>query len=204
MKLFYAPGACSVGIHILLEEIGEPYEAAAINLREGDQFRPAFRALNPKSKVPALVREDGSLLTEFPAIAFWLARSHPAAKLLADDIETQTRALEAMEYVTATVHMQGFSRLLHPERFAPGEADVERVVARGREIVAAGFQAFDQALADKEYLLGAFSIADAALFFVQFWGVRRLGMTLPSNLAAHFDRILARPAVGRVLQREGL
>ncbi len=204
MKLFYAPGACSVGIHILLEEIGEPYEAAAINLREGDQFRPAFRALNPKSKVPALVREDGSLLTEFPAIAFWLARSHPAAKLLADDIETQTRALEAMEYVTATVHMQGFSRLLHPERFAPGEADVERVVARGREIVAAGFQAFDQALADKEYLLGAFSIADAALFFVEFWGVRRLGMTLPSNLAAHFDRILARPAVGRVLQREGL
>ncbi len=204
MKFFYAPGACSMGIHILLEEIGKPYEAVAISLREGDQFKPAFVAVNPKSKVPALVRDDGSLLTEFPAIAFWLARTNPQAGLLPDDAESQSRALEAMEYATATIHMQGFSRVFRPARFAPSEADAEAVSARGREIIAAGMQNLDRSLAGRDYLLGGFSIADAALFFVEFWAAERLGMTLPSNVAAHFARMKTRPTVARVMQREGL
>jgi glutathione S-transferase len=204
MKFFYAPGACSMGIHILLEEIGKPYEAVAISLREGDQFKPAFVAVNPKSKVPALVRDDGSLLTEFPAIAFWLARTNPEAGLLADDAESQSRALEAMEYATATIHMQGFSRVFRPARFAPSEADAEAVSARGREIIAAGMQNLDRSLAGRDYLLGGFSIADAALFFVEFWAAERLGMTLPPNVAAHFARMKARPTVARVMEREGL
>lgn len=204
MKFFYAPGACSMGIHILLEEIGKPYEAVAISLREGDQFKPAFVAVNPKSKVPALVRDDGSLLTEFPAIAFWLARTNPQAGLLPDDAESQSRALEAMEYATATIHMQGFSRVFRPARFAPSEADAEAVSARGREIIAAGMQNLDTSLAGRDYLLGGFSIADAALFFVEFWAAERLGMTLPPNVAAHFARMKARPTVARVMEREGL
>ncbi len=204
MKFFYAPGACSMGIHILLEEIGKPYEAVAISLREGDQFKPAFVAVNPKSKVPALVRDDGSLLTEFPAIAFWLARTNPQAGLLPDDAESQSRALEAMEYATATIHMQGFSRVFRPARFAPSEADAEAVSARGREIIAAGMQNLDTSLAGRDYLLGGFSIADAALFFVEFWAAERLGMTLPPNVAAHFARMKTRPAVARVMEREGL
>ncbi|HZH45475.1 MAG TPA: glutathione S-transferase N-terminal domain-containing protein, partial [Roseococcus sp.] len=81
MKLYYSPGACSVGIHVLLEEIGKPYEAALTSTREGAQFRPEFVAINPKSKVPTLVRDDGSVLTEYPAIAFWLARTNPEAGL---------------------------------------------------------------------------------------------------------------------------
>jgi glutathione S-transferase len=204
MKFYYAPGACSVGIHILLEEIGKPYEPVAISLREGDQFKPDFVATNPKSKVPALVRDDGSVLTEFPAIAFWLARTNPEAKLLAEDAESQARALEALEYVTATMHMQGFSRVFRPARFAPTEADAEAVTARGKEIIAAGFDNLGKALAGREYYLGGFSIADAGLFFVEFWGAKRLGLTLPANVAAHFARTLARPAVARVLAREGL
>jgi glutathione S-transferase len=204
MKFYYAPGACSVGIHILLEEIGKPYEAIAISLREGDQFKPEFVALNPKSKVPALVRDDGSLLTEFPAIAFWLARTNPGAKLLPDDAEAQARALEALEYVTATVHMQGFSRVFRPARFAPSEDDAEAVAARGKEIIAAGFANLERALAGKDYLLGSFSIADAGLFFVEFWGAERLKLTLPPGVAAHYARMKARPAVARVLAKEGL
>ena len=77
MKLFYAPGACSIGIHVLLEEIGKPYEAQLVNLREGGQFKPDFTAVNPKSKVPTLVPDDGSVLTEYPAIAYYLARTNP-------------------------------------------------------------------------------------------------------------------------------
>ena len=83
MKLFYSPGACSIGIHVLLEEIGKPYEAQLVNLREGGQFKPDFTAVNPKSKVPTLVRDDGSVLTEYPAIAYWLARTNPGQEAAA-------------------------------------------------------------------------------------------------------------------------
>src|SRR5271167_2901410 len=107
MKLYYAPGACSLGIHVLLEEIGKPYDGVVVSLRQGEQFQPAFTAVNPKSKVPTLERDDGSVLTEFPAIAYWLARTNPGAHLLPEDVESQARALEALDYVVATVHMQG-------------------------------------------------------------------------------------------------
>ena len=67
-----------------------------------------------------------------------------------------------------------------------------------------GFAVMDKALAGKDYLVGAFSIADSALFYVEFWGAKRMNMTLPANCAAHLDRMLARPAVQRVMQQEGL
>jgi glutathione S-transferase len=202
-KLFYAPGACSLGIHVLLEEIGTPYEASRVNLREGDQRKPDFAAMNPKGKVPTLVRDDGSVLTEFPAIAVWLARTNPQAKLLPDDIETQARVTEALAYVVSTIHMQGFSRLFGPGNFAPSEADHPAVLARGREIAEKGLALMDKALAGKDYIAGAFSIADAALFYVESWAGAK-GVALPANCAAHLARMKARPAVQRAMQQEGL
>ena len=204
MKLLMAPGACSLGIHILLEEIGRPYEAETVNLREGGQFQPGFTQVNPKSKVPTLIRDDGSVLTEFPAIAFWLARSNPQAKLLPDDADMQARALEAMDYVVSTMHMRGFTMIFRPEMFAGPNGDTEGVKARGIEMFTRGLALMNDALAGKDYLLGAFSIADAALFYVEFWGATRLKLALPPNCAAHYARMLARPAVARVMAAEGL
>ena len=70
MKLFYSPGACSLGIHVLLQEIGKPFELEKVELAKGEQFQPPFTSVNPKLKVPVLQRDDGSILTEYPAIAF--------------------------------------------------------------------------------------------------------------------------------------
>ncbi|GGG32423.1 glutathione S-transferase [Caldovatus sediminis] len=204
MKLYYSPGACSIGIHLLLEEIGKPYETVLTNTREGAQFRPEFVAINPKSKVPTLVRDDGSVLTEYPAIAFWLARTNPEAKLLPDDPEAQARALEFIDYCVATMHMQGFSRIFRPANFSPNEADHPAVRARGEEIFSRGLALMDKALEGREYLLGRFSIADSALFYCCFWWAERLGKPLPPNVAAHYARMRARPAVQRTLQAEGL
>ena len=205
MKLYYAPGACSLGIHVLLEEIGKPYETATVKLMEGAQYKPEFTAINPKSKVPTLVRDDGSVLTEFPAIAYWLARTNPQSGLLPDDPDTQARVFEAMDYVVATLHMQGFARMFRPENFSPKPEDAEAVKAKGREIFEKGLALVDKALAGKEYLGGAsLSIADAALFYVEFWAAGRMKMTLPPNCAAHYQRMLARPAVRKVMQAEGL
>lgn len=202
MKLYYAPGACSIGIHVLLEEIGKPYDAAQVNLREGAQFKPEFTSVNPKSKVPTLVRDDGSVLTEYPAIAYWLAKTNPSAKLLPDDVEQQTRALELTDYAVSTIHMQGFARQFRPANFGSA-ADEEAVKARGKEMAEKGFANLDKAMAGKEYAVGPFSIADSAVFYVEFWS-KRVGITLPPNCAAHLDRMMARPAVQRVLKQEGL
>lgn len=204
MKLLYAPGACSLGIHVLLEEIGKPYESERVNLQGGAQYQAPFTAINPKSKVPTLVRDDGSVLTEFPAIAYWLARTNPDAKLLPDDPEAQARVLEAMDYIVATMHMQGFTRIFRPGNFSPNEADAEAVKARGKEIFEKGLTIMDKALGGKDYVVGPFSIADAALFYVEFWGVARLKLALPANCNAHYQRMLARPAVKRMLEQEGL
>src|SRR5271154_4626019 len=161
MKLYYAPGACSLGIHVLLEEIGKPYDGVVVNLRQGEQFQADFTAVNPKSKVPTLARDDGSVLTEFPAIAYWLAKTNPFANLLPDDIDQQARALEMLDYAVATAHMQGFGRPFRAPNFPPNAADEETVKARGKEIATKGFALLDKALEGKDYAVGKFSIADA-------------------------------------------
>lgn len=202
--LHYAPGACSIGIHVILEEIGKPYELAIVNLREGGQFAPAYTSVNPKNKVPTLVRDDGSVLTEWPAIAWWLAATNPEAGLLPSDPEGQARAIEAMDYVCGTMHMQGFARYARSGNFTPNEADQPTVQDRGKQIFARGFEVLEPMLAGKDWIAGSYSIADSALFFVEFWATKRLGFTLPPNIAAHFARMQARPAVRRTLEQEGL
>ena len=203
MKLYYAPGACSIGIHLLLEEIGKPYDSERVNLQQGEQYQANFTTINPKSKVPTLVRDDGSILTEYPAIAYWLAKSNPFADLLSDDIDQQARTLELTDYAVSTIHMQGFARQFRSSNFTPNPADEDAVKARGKEIIEKGFGLVNKALEGKDYAVGKFSIADSAIFYVEFWS-KRIGMTLPSNCAAHLDRMLGRPSVQRMMQQEGL
>ena len=203
MKLYYGAGACSLGIHVLMEEIGKPYEAIPVKLSEGEQTKPPFTEINPKSKVPTLVKDDGSVLTEFPAIAYWLARTNPGQKLLPDGFDEQARVMEAMDYVVATLHMQGFSRLFRPAAFAPNAADEDAVKARGKEIVEKGFKLLDRTLDGKQFVAGQFTVADCALFYVEAWA-SRFGLIMPPNVQAHFERMKARPAVQAALKAEGL
>ena len=204
MKLYYSPGACSIGIHVLLEEIGKPYEAERVNLQEGQQYKPEFTGVNPKSKVPTLRRDDGSVLTEYPAIALWLAASNPEAGLMPKGADDLARAVEATDYCVATLHMQGFSRMFRPANFSPNEADHDKVKARGEEIFSKGLGVLDKALAGKEYVTGSYSFADSAVFYVSFWWNGRLKKELPANVAAHYGRMKERPAVRRTFEQEGL
>lgn len=202
MKFYMTPGSCSTGIHILLEELDLPFEVYLVNLLAGDQNRTDYLALNPKGTIPTLVRDDGSALTEFQAIAWWLARTHPRAKLLPEDADGEARVIEAMDYAVGTIHMQGFARIFTTSHFTPSEADHEAVKQRGMEIVARGYAVLNALLAGREYVAERFSIADAALFYVEFWG-DKLKLDLPEHCRAHYQRLLARPAVQRVLREEG-
>src|SRR5438034_10315611 len=116
MKLYFLPGACSIGIHALLAEIGEPFEIEKA-ARPGTHEFEAYKRVNPKGKVPALIRDDGSLLTEFPVIALYLARINPERRLIPTDIEAEIRLLDILEYLVSTVHIQGYTRPPRHETF---------------------------------------------------------------------------------------
>ena len=205
MKLFYAPGACSLGIHVLIEELGLPHEGVLVNLRDGQQFSDDYKAINPKAKVPAIVLDDGTVLTEWIAIAHYLAATNPAARLVPSSPVEAARCNELVAYINGWMHPQGFARIFRPERFAPNPEDKEAVREQGRKIFAEGFDLIEPVLADgREWLLGAFSIADAALFYVSFWAEGRQTIPLPPHVSAHFARMKARPAVARAMEQERL
>lgn len=202
MKLYMTPGSCSTGIHIILEELDEAFEAYIVNLPAGDHFKPDYVAINPKSTIPTLVRRDGAPLTEVPAIAFWLAQTHPHAKLWPQDVENATRAIEAMAYIVGTVHGQGFARIFATSSFTRNKSDRAAVQELGRDIIDKGFSILSEVLGNKAYLTGDFSAVDPILFYVEFWA-DKIGIPLPGTLMAHYRRMLARPAVQRVLREEG-
>lgn len=202
MKFYFTPGSCTTGIHILLEEIGLVFEAYMVNLLEGDQNKPDYVALNPKSTIPLLVREDGRPLTEFQAIAYWLARSYPKAKLLPGDADSDALVMEVMDYAVGTIHMQGFARIFTTPEFCADEMQHEAVKTKGTEIIDKGFEVLNQALDGKPYVAGDFSIADAALFYVEFWAVKS-NIPLPENCLKHYQRMCERPVVQQVLLEEG-
>jgi glutathione S-transferase len=202
MKFYMTPGSCSTGIHIILEELDKAFEAYIVNLPAGDHFKPDYVAINPKSTIPALVRDDGTSLTEVQSIAYWLGKSHPRAKLVPEDVEAETRVIETLAFVVGTVHGQGFARIFATPTFTRNEADHEAVRAFGRELVEKCFAILNDQLAGRDYVAGAFSIADPILFYVEFWA-DKTKIPMPPNLQAHYKRMLARPAVQRVLREEG-
>jgi len=210
MKLYWGKGTCAIGIHILLEEAGLDYQTIRVDVGGGETHQTPFLAINPKGKVPTLVHDDGSVLTEFGAIATWIARQAPGAGLLPADPDSEARAIEVIAYVEGTIHGQGYARLFAPDQFAshdPRDADfaaaIQQAKDRGREIVSEGFALLDQTLADRDFAVGGhFTTADAALFYVERWAPKQ-DMELPSNVARHYDRMLTRPAVDRVRQLWG-
>lgn len=202
MQFHMTPGSCSTGIHILLQELDLLFEVRLVNLPRGDHQSEEFQAINPKGSIPVLVLEDGSAITEFQAIAWWLAQAYPDAGLVPDDPMGQARALELMDYVVGTVHMQGFARLFTSERFLTEGGDVESVQAQGRAMVGEAFGIIDERLPDSGYALGDFGIADAALFYVEFWAMH-IGLPLPPRCEAHYRRMLGRPSVAQILMEEG-
>lgn len=206
MKLYYSPGACSLSCHILLHEAGVRHEAVAVSLKDGEQFKPAYLAVNPKAKVPALARDDGSVLTELPAISYWIAASYPAANLLPKDIEGVARGLEWLHWMSGTVHNGGFSRITRAERFVGDPAHIPAAVEKAKADTAKYVEQMEARMQGRDYTLGAaYSFADPMLYLLTRW-VGRAGKSLDAlpALQAFQARMLARPAVQAALAAEGL
>lgn len=202
MKFYMTPGSCSTGIHILLEEIGLVFEAHIVNMIRGDHLTPEYLAINPRGTIPTLVPDDGGTLTDFVSIATWLAENHPRRRLLPEDPEARRTALATMNFCVGQIHGEGFRRVFTPERYAKDPSAIEAIKTEGRSIVESALTAIDQEFCGKDYVAEEFSIADAALFYNEFWA-DKIGLQLPPFCLAHYQRMKTRPAVRQVLAEEG-
>jgi glutathione S-transferase len=193
MKLYYAQLACSLADHIALEEAGLAYERERVDLKtKRTASGRDFREINPKGYVPALILDNGELLTENVAVLDWIASQVP--KLAVEGPLGRTRMLEALVYVTTELH-GGFKPMWHPS------TDAEKAAARARLVPKL---AYVESVLKGDYLFGDDPcVADFYLFVMLRWAVR-FGVEVPAALMALLRRLEDRPAVQRALQEEGL
>lgn len=201
MRFYMTPGSCSTGIHILLEELELVFEAHWVDLLKGDNQHPDYLALNPKGTIPTLVSRDGSVFTDYVSIAWWLGRNHPDAGLIPGDLKGELHVLELMNYAVHVIHGQGFTRVFTPEQYLSAGGERERVISRGKDLVGSGFSWLSAKMVAGD-VPTEFSLADPALFYIEFWA-DRIGLALPPVCREHYNRMLLRPAVRRVLMEEG-
>jgi glutathione S-transferase len=205
LKLFSATGSCSLASHIALEEADADYELVSINLKDGDQRKPDYLALNPKGRVPALVTERG-ILTENPAILAYVAQTHPQARLapLGDDFAFADMQAFNM-FLAATVH-PAFAHVFRPGRYADGEAAAAAMKAKAPEALSEHFSLIEEKLSDgRPWVHGdAFTVSDGYLLVFSRWLERsfpELAARFPETIS-HRERVGGRLAVGRVLALE--
>ena len=154
--------------------------------------------------MPALRLADGTVLVENIAIQTYVARTHPEAGLLPKDPEGEARALSLMAFFATAVH-PAFSHFWAPGRFTGEPAAEPGIRAKGLETFSGHCREIDALLAGREWFLGRFSTVDCYGFVFYGWGLRAgLPMHELRSYAAHKDRMLARPAVRRVLERQGV
>jgi len=197
MKLYFSPGACSLSPHIVLNELGVPFQSETVDLKDKKTKSGAdFRQINPKGQVPALEMDDGKVLTEGAAIVQYLADRKPEAKLAppAGSIE-RYRLQEWLNYIAAEIH-KGMGPMFNPKASDEWKAVV-------RENLSARFDFLSSALKGKDYLMGGFSVADAYLYTILSWtGYASMDLAKWPVLKAYFDRVGARPAVRATLAAE--
>ncbi len=202
LTLFYSPGACSTASHIAIEETGELYEPRQILLAKGENQTPEYLKINPRGKVPAL-RIDGQVLTENVAILTYLAEQSREIRLLPDDRLQRAQCLSTMAWFSNTVH-PSFTRVLRPERFAADPAAHQALKEAGREAFWANCREIDGLLQGKEWVAGSrYTVCDPYALVFYGWGTRiELPMHELRAYTGFKDRMLARPAVRKVLERE--
>jgi glutathione S-transferase len=202
LKLFHAWGSCSLASLIALEEAQADYELVVMSTRDGDQRRAEYLAINPKGRVPALVTDRG-VLTENPAILAWIAQSYPEARLAPlDDPWAFAQAQAFNSYLCATVHV-AHAHKHRGYRWADDQASFADMTRKVPENETACFQLIEDEMFKGPYVLGeAFSICDAYLFTIADW-LEDDGVD-PRQFAKvhdHRERVRARPAVSKVLER---
>jgi len=200
MKLYYSPGACSLSPHIVANEAGLAIDLEKVNLAEHKtESGQDYMAVNPKGYVPALRLDDGSVLTEGPAIVQYLADQKPASGLApAAGTIDRYRLQEWLNFIGTELH-KSFSPL-----FNKASSDDVKNTAKTSINKRLGY--LNDQLASRQYLMGGnFTVADAYAFTIVNW-TNFVGIDLKPypNVGAYMGRDAARPKVQETLKAEGL
>jgi len=200
MKLYYSPGACSLSPHIVVSETGINVELEKVNLAEHKTASGQdYMTINPKGYVPALQLDDGTVLTEGPAIVQYLADQKPASGLIpAAGAIDRYRVQEWLNFIGTELH-KNFGAL-----FNKATPDATKETAKAS--ITKRLAYLNDRLAGKQYLMGStFTVADAYAFTIVNW-TNFVGIDLKPypNLAAYMARVAARPKVLETLKAEGL
>jgi glutathione S-transferase len=200
MKLYFAPGACSLSPHILLLEAALPFDLEQVDVRaKKTKVGGDFLRINPKGQVPTLELDDGEVLTEGPAIVQYIADKAPGSKLAPPaGTKERYRVQEWLNFIASELH-KNFSPL-----FRPTTPEDYKLIAR--ENLAGRFGYLDKHLASRPYLTGdTFTVADAYLFVMTNWAnALQIDLTPYPSLRAFHERVLARPKVQEAMKAEGL
>lgn len=199
LTLYYAPGACSMAAHIVLEEGGETYEAKRLDLSKGEQRTDAYLKIHPLGRVPALLLDNGQPLAENTAILPFLGKRFG---LWPKDVVGEAQALSTIGFFAATVH-PAHAHISRPERYATDKTIFPDIQEAGRKSFQGYLAHIDGMLAGREWLSDQYSVLDPYALVFYTWGVRReMPMAEMKNFTAHKNRLLKRPAVQRVVENE--
>lgn len=204
IKLYYAPGACSLASHIALEEVGIAYSTQKLVLANGDQRRPEYLKINPRGRVPALV-VDGRVLTENVGIMAFVAGGYGQGKIWPKDTWLQSKCLSTMAWLSNTVH-PAFTHYFRPERFVDGDPAREAVKAKGLSNFHDCLTEIDRLLEGHRWSIGdRYSVVDGYLVVFYRWGNRsKLPMESLRNYTRLVNEVTARAAVKKVMADEGI
>lgn len=200
MKLYYMPGSCSLSPHIVLRETGANFELEKVSLQDKTTASGGdFTAVNPKGQIPALVLDDGELLTEGPAIVQYLADRDAGTGLAgAPGTMERVRVQEWLSFVSTELHKS------YGPMFRPTTPDAYKDLSR--ENLKTRYDWIDRELGKRPWIAGdCFTVADAYLFTVTRWAPRAgIDTAQWPNLTAYMARVAARPKVQEALKAEGL
>ena len=201
LRLYYAPGACSMAAHIVLEEGAEAYEAKRVDLAKGEQRSAAYLKINPQGRVPALQLDSGETVSENTAILPFLGKRYG---LWPKEPVAEARAMSTIGFFAASVH-PAHAHISRPERYASDSAHYPNIQERGRKAFHDYLKQIDARLAGRQWLGEDYSVLDPYALVFYTWGVRReLPMAELKGYAAFKDRMLERPAVRRVVEEENI
>ena len=199
--LYYAPITCALAPYITLTEAGAEFEVRPLNFRKGQHTSPEYLKINPKHKVPLLI-VDGKVLSESVAIQTWIARTFPRAKLLPADPWQELQAISLMSWCSGGIH-PFLARINSPPRVCDVPAAEESVKKLAAANLMELFKIADDLLAGREFFFDHFTAPDAHFFWCQR-RARQFELDLSSlkHCVAHFERMLKRPSVQKLLAFE--
>ena len=199
LTLYYAPGACSMAAHVVLEESGEKYTPQRVDLAKGEQKTDAYLKIHPLGRVPALRLNDGAPLTENTAILPYLGKRFG---LWPTEAAADAKALSTVGFFASSVH-PAHAHVGRPERYTADTSAYPGIKDMGLKTFHGYLKQIDGMLAGREWLSDRYSVVDPYAFVFYAWGVRReLPMGELKSYSAHKDRMMERPAVQRVAEDE--